>query len=551
MKYSSRGKKCGPDTGVSRKIDVVFAGGTQLSNHVLRPDLARFGRKRRAGVQPVHPSRQPLRLALLAFALLAALLAFGAARARAAAYVPHEVIVGYRSGGVETPALARLGVRSSTPAPTPGSRVLHLRPGESVAAAIARLRRQSGVAYAMPNYIAHVAGGSPSGGSKEAAEAQLAGEFYPDDGGRVDQARGWERMQWNMLPDSGVNAPQAWANLLGDHRAGGKGVVIAVLDTGVAYRNWKQYHRSPDFSRTHFVAPHDFVSNNKYPLDRNGHGTFVAGILAESTNNGIGLTGLAYGASIMPIRVLDASGEGDEATIARGIRYAVNHGAQIINLSLEFLPSQVDKSSEIPQIVSAIGYAHRRGVTVVGAAGNDETDQIAYPARAPGVISVGATTRDRCLADYSNGGAGLDIVAPGGGNDAIMSGEPDCHPERSLPSIYQLTLTSPPHWSRFGYPNYYIGTSMSSPEVAAAAALVIASRVIGPHPTPEQILLRLEQTATTLPVGGTKPNSDYGYGLLNAGAATTPGLPAPPTTTTPTTTTPTTPAPSLSTTASP
>ena len=118
----------------------------------------------------------------------------------------------------------------------------------------------------------------------------------------------------------------------------------------------------------------------------------MAGIIAESTNNGIGLTGLAYGASIMPVRVLDASGEGDEATIARGIRYAVNHGAQVINLSLEFLPSQVSRH-EIPEIVSAIDYAHRHGVTVVGAAGNDETHQIAYPARAPDVISVGATTQ--------------------------------------------------------------------------------------------------------------------------------------------------------------
>jgi serine protease len=488
-----------------------------------------------------------VRLTVLGLTLLAAALAFGATRARAAAYVPHQVIVGYRPGAVETPALARFGVRSSTPAPAPGSRVLHLRAGESVPAAVARLRRQRGVAYALPNYIAHVAGGSPRGGSTEAAQAQLAGEYYPDDGGRVDRARGWELMQWNMLPGAGVNAPDAWANLLGDRRAGGNGVVVAVLDTGVAYRNWRQFHRSPDFGRTHFVSPYDFVSNNKYPLDRNGHGTFVAGIIGESTNNGIGLTGLAYGASIMPIRVLDSSGEGDEATIARGLRFAVDHGAQIINLSLEFLPSQVNSGSEIPQIVSAIGYAHRHGVTVVGAAGNDETNEIAYPARAPGVISVGATTKDRCLADYSNGGNGLDIVAPGGGNDAIMPGEPDCHPERSLPSIYQLTLTSPPHWNQFGYPSYYIGTSMSSPEVAAAAALVIASRVIGPHPTPDQILTRLEQTATTLPIGGTKPNSDYGYGLLNAGAATTPGLPAPPTSTPPpstpppTTTTPTTP----------
>jgi serine protease len=479
-------------------------------------------------------------MGVLSLVLLAAALAGGAAVARAADYVPNKVIVGYRPGAVETPALARLGVRSTTPAATPGSRVLHLRRGESVPAVIARLRRQHGVAYALPDYIAHVAGGSPSSASTQAAEAQLAGAFYPDDGGRVKRARGWEAMQWNMLPTFGVNAPQAWANLLRDHRAGGKGVVVAVLDTGVAYRNWETFHRSPDFGRTHFVAPRDFVSNNDFPLDRNGHGTFVAGIIAESTNNGVGLTGLAYGASIMPIRVLDASGEGDEATIARGIRYAVTHGAQVINLSLEFLPSQVNSGSEIPQIVGAIGFARRHGVTVVGAAGNDETNEIAYPARAPGVISVGATTKDRCLADYSNGGSGLDIVAPGGGNDAIMPGAPDCHPERSLPSIYQLTLTSPPHWNDFGYPSYYIGTSMSSPEVAATAALVIASRVIGPHPTPDQILNRLEETATTLPVGAAKPNSDYGYGLLNAGAATAPIVPAPPapapTPTTPTTT---------------
>src|SRR5581483_7602871 len=123
-----------------------------------------------------------------------------------------------------------------------------------------------------------------------------------------------------------------------------------------------------------------------------------------------------------------------------------------------------------------------------------------------------------CLADYSNGGTGLDLVAPGGGSDAIMPSDPNCNPDRNLPSIYQLTLTNPPHWNTFGYPGYYIGTSMSSPAVAGTAALVIASRVIGRRPSPEQILFRLEQTATTL--GGHKPNHDYGYGLLNAGAAT-------------------------------
>ena len=132
---------------------------------------------------------------------------------------------------------------------------------------------------------------------------------------------------------------------------------MAILDTGVAYRRWGRFRRSPDFNRTHFIDPYDFLAHTPYPLDRNGHGTFVAGTVAESTNNGRGLTGLAYEATIMPVRVLNASGWGDAATISKGIRYAVNHGAQVINLSLEFDPSVT--SAQIPGIISALGYAHR------------------------------------------------------------------------------------------------------------------------------------------------------------------------------------------------
>ena len=158
--------------------------------------------------------------------------------------------------------------------------------------------------------------------------------------------------------------------------------MVAILDTGVAYRDWKQFRRSPDFAGTSFVAPRTTSSaNNTYPLDRNGHGTFVAGVVAETTNNRFGLTGLAYGASIMPVRILDADGIGDAATIAQGIRYAATHGAQVINLSLEF--SLDVTSSDIPDIISAIGFAHRHGVVVVAASGNEGVAQIAYPARAP------------------------------------------------------------------------------------------------------------------------------------------------------------------------
>jgi serine protease len=429
----------------------------------------------------------------------------------APAYVPHELIVGYKPGPVAAPTMQtelRMGVRQAGGAASPRSVVLRLNKSASVMTAARRLRRQPGVAYALPNFIAH-----------------QAGAWYPDDPGRARVPQGWARLQWNLLPGTGVDAPDAWANLIADGHPGGRGVTVAVLDTGVAYRHWRRFRRSPDFKGTHFVAPYDFVAHNRYPLDRNGHGTFVAGMIAEGTNNGIGLTGLAYGAKIMPIRILDASGLGDETTIARAIRYAVRHGAKVINLSLEFLPSEVRSAAEIPEIVSAINFAHRHRVIVVAAAGNDESKKIAYPARARNVISVGATTADACLANYSNGGPGLDILAPGGGADAIIPSNPSCHPDRILPAIYQMTLTAPPHWGRFGYPGYYIGTSMSAPEVSATCALVIASHVLGAHPAPAQVLARIEQTAT--PVGSSRPTSQYGWGLLNAAAATAPIVPAP------------------------
>jgi serine protease len=453
---------------------------------------------------------RPIAAAALACAVLIGVGAWAPGTAKADDYVPGEVVVGYAPGPFPSisAALANrkgaLAVAASAPAPQ--TVVLKLPRGVSVAAAVDRLRAKPGVSYAVPNFLAHADGAG----------------WIPDDPGRSHHRDGWEQMQWNFLPGAGVNAPEAWANLRAVRRPGGRGVTVAILDTGIAYRNWHQFRRSPDFNWTRFVYPHDFVANNRYPLDREGHGTFVAGIVAESTNNGIGLTGLAYGASIMPVRVLDRSGSGDAATIASGVRYAVRHHAQVINLSLEFTPDVT--AGDIPDLLGAIRYAARYHVVVVGAAGNDYATQVAYPARAPTVISVGATTLDRCLADYSNGGSRLDLVAPGGGGDKPLSSDPDCHPGRGLPPIYQMTFGNPNKPGQFGFPPGIYGTSMSTPEVSATAALVIASRILGRRPTPAQILTRLEQTAQ--PLGTGRPNGDYGWGLLDAGAATARAQPA-------------------------
>ena len=348
--------------------------------------------------------------------------------------------------------------------------------------------------------------------------AHIAGAV-PNDPGR---GTGWQDVQWNFAGPFGVNAQQAWNNVATVGRPGGKGVLVAVLDTGVAYANRGRFRRSPDLRGSTFVAGHDFVSHDPYADDPQGHGTHVASTIAEWTDNARGLTGLAFGAKIMPVRVLDANGEGDAGTIARGVRFAAAKGARVINLSLEF--SSDITAANIPALIKAIRYAHRKGAVVVGASGNEAYGSVAYPARATYVVSVGATTEHGCLADYSNQGRGLDIVAPGGGADADLPGDPNCAPQ-SPPGreISQITYVTPRR--RFGISREE-GTSMAVPHVSAAAALVIASGAVGKRPSPTAVQRRLQATARDLGPAGY--DEFYGWGLLDAAAATAPGGPTAP-----------------------
>jgi serine protease len=429
------------------------------------------------------------------------------AHAAASGYTPGRILVKY---AIATPARVRAAIASNAGAgapevTAPHTRVLSLARGVSIATALRRLRAQRDVVWAVPDYRAHLTGtpGPP---------------LIPNDRGEGSAAGDWQQLQWNFVGPFGVNAPQAWANVAAAGAPGGKGVIVAVLDTGVAYATRGRFRRSPDFSRYGFVGGYDFIAHNRYPNDRNGHGTFVAGTIAEATNNRLSVTGLAFASRIMPVRVLDSQGEGEASTIAEGVRYAVRHRAQVINLSLEFSSSVT--ASDIPELIEALRYARRRGVLVVAAAGNEAHSAIAYPARAPDVVAVGATTEHGCLADYSNDGSGLTLVAPGGGADASLPGDPNCHAESAAGrDVFQETFTgaSP---RRFGLPTGYEGTSMAAPHVAATAALIIASGVLGKHPTPAQLIARLRSTARKL--GGGGDEALYGAGLVDAAAATAP-----------------------------
>ena len=444
-------------------------------------------------------------LALCLALVIAAAAPHDALASAPASSAPNEIVVRYAPSLAHAQAAAVQGRGAPAPMSVAGhTRLLHVAAGVSVASTLRRLRAQPDVEWAVPDYRAHI-----------------VGEPIPNDEGNGHHAGDWQQLQWNFDGPFGVNAPQAWANVAADGAPGGRGVIVAVLDTGVAYANRGPFRRSPDFSPYTFVKGYDFVDRNPYPNDRNGHGTFVAGTIAEETNNHYGLTGLAFAARIMPVRVLDTQGEGEASTIAEGVLFAVNHHAQVINLSLEFTPGVT--ASDIPELIEAIDYAHRHGVLVVAAAGNEGHTAIAYPARAPYVVSVGATTEHGCLADYSNDGSGLTLVAPGGGADADLPGDPNCHPEQPPGrDIYQVTFTGS-SFTKFGMPSGYEGTSMATPHVAATAALIIASRVLGRHPTPAQITARLKATARKL--GGGGDERLYGAGLVDAAAATAPGGP--------------------------
>ena len=206
---------------------------------------------------------------------------------------------------------------------------------------------------ATPNYVAHAS-------------------YIPNDPGIGTTPKGWQSVQWNFAGPFGVNAPSAWDHVAEVGRPGGVGVTVAVLDTGVAYSDRGRFTRSPDLRGNRFVRGYDFVDRDPHPNDHNGHGTHVASTIAETIDNRVGVTGLAFGARIMPVRVLDRFGGGDAAAISRGIRFAARNGAAVINLSFEF--SQDVTANQIPDILAAVRYADRKGALVIGASGNERAD---------------------------------------------------------------------------------------------------------------------------------------------------------------------------------
>ncbi len=285
------------------------------------------------------------------------------------------------------------------------------------------------------------------------------------------------KQQWHI---SRINAERAWDFGIG------RGVTVAVVDTGIACEDHGPFKKGSDLQTTECVPGWNFVSGNEHANDDQGHGTHVAGTIAQSTNNGIGVTGVAFGARLMPVKVLNEDGWGTTADVADGIRWAADHGAHVINLSLGG-----PRNSRILQ--SAVDHALKMGVVVVAAAGNSGSS-VGYPGASEGVIGVSATNPDDKLAPFSSRGKGVDIAAPG----VKVVQQTICEKGRNNCQIF-------PGWN---------GTSMASPHVAGAAAMIMGLGVTDPAAVEDA--LRDQARKVDDSDGG---KLLYGAGILDAGAS--------------------------------
>lgn len=370
-----------------------------------------------------------------------------------------------------------------------GEHLFRVRGDESaLEAARARLADHPLVETIEPEYFYAVPDAALSAFDGPAADAV---DIAKPDRPRVEVNDPMRGLQWHL---DAIHAAEAWTQTRGE------GAVVAVIDTGVAYKDleWKGIHAKavPDLAGIEMVGGETFL-DRALPdgLDDHAHGTHVAGTIAQATDNGIGVAGVAHGAKIMPLKVLGGDGRGSVAAIANAIRYAADNDADVINMSLGGpLPSSA--------MSKAVAYAHSKGTTVICAAGNEKRSKVSYPAAYKHSVAVAATNWEGSRSFYSNWGKKLDISAPGGDTRADKNG--DGHPDGVLQNT--IKIQDPANNDYL----WFQGTSMAAPHAAGVAALIAASGVTNPNEV-ERIL---KETAS-------HPNDvewdvNYGAGIIDA-----------------------------------
>ncbi len=398
-----------------------------------------------------------------------------APRSRAArrAFRDGEVIVGFHRDA-DTSLVSR-AIRDAGGVAARHSRVtdhylVELERDADVSDAVARLRGMPEVDFAEPNGV-------------------LSASLSPNDK--------YYSLEWNL---DLIHAPRTW-----DIQTGDPSVVVAVVDSGVAFEDFGPFRKAPDWGATRFVTGYNAYDGSSHANDDNFHGTHVASTVAEATNNGVGAAGIAFNAAIMPVKVLDSNGEGDFFTVAEGITWAADHGAKVINLSLG-APAGI--ASE--DVRRAIAHAVSLDVVVVAAAGN-ESGPVGFPANIPSVIAVGAVDLHKNLAYYSDSGPEISVVAPGG--DVTVDDNNDGFGDGVLQQTFDPDIAAREH--RYDEFHYFFlqGTSMAAPHVSALAALLIRQGITDAA----SVRAAIENTAEDL--GPTGKDSTYGHGLIRPDVA--------------------------------
>jgi thermitase len=371
--------------------------------------------------------------------------------ARASAKTIQQSLAAVSAQALDAPALAPLGVT-----------ILKV-PSGKVRDVVIRLNQSPAVEFAEPNYLVQAADTLPN-------DPKWSSQYGPIN----------------------IQAPQAW-----DITTGSSAVVIAVIDTGVdlghpdlAAKIWANPGESGGGRESNGIDDDgdgfvddwrgwDFVNNDNTPQDDNGHGTHVAGIAAAASNNGVGIAGVAWGARVLPLKVLNGGGGGSVSGVAAAMMWAADHGANVINLSL----GGPTRSSAMEE---AVNYAYFKGVTVVAAAGNNNALGVLYPAAYDNAIAIASTDAGNNRSTFSNYGPEVDLAAPG-------------------TSIYST------YWSNGSAYATLSGTSMATPHVAGVAALLAGRPGFD---TPDKIRAAMQSTA--LDLGDAGWDQYFGFGLVQA-----------------------------------
>ena len=435
------------------------------------------------------------------------------------AYLRDSLIVRFRPGTLPATQRALLAQVDATPGPTLSYAdfdIVTLIGGDDPEAVARRLREQPDVEYAQPRY-------------------RVRPMFVPGDP--------LYPRQWNFTQ---IEMERAWDI----NRGGTSDVVVAVVDSGIAFRGGTlrynavafrleeggpvfpalgpvdvTFAAAPDLGTDRYVAPRDFVWDDNLPFDLSGHGTHLAGTIGQLTNNGMGVAGMAFNVRLMPVKVASSEWDdifnspfiGTDDTVARGVRYAADNGAKVINLSLGRTGD-----SPAPVIRSAIEYAVSHGAFVAVSGGNEglgrnETERYAeFAPQIDGMVAVAATGPDRTRAGYSTTASYVELAAPGGNfaRGGALSGILQQTLDLDLVETYASGVAryTAPRFDAFAF-FYFEGTSMATAHVSGLAALLVSQGVT----SPAAIEAILKQSSTDLGAAGR--DNEYGYGLINARAA--------------------------------